>query len=72
MPHLKIGKCEIECVELSKFLGLMINNKHVWHDHVEYISSKASHMIYFLSLLRHAGKPPTDIIHSLTPSPLST
>ncbi len=40
----------------------MINNKLTWHDHVEYISSKASRRIYFLCIPRRAGKPPTDII----------
>ncbi len=34
LPHLKIGESEIEHVKLSKLLGLMINNKHIWHDHV--------------------------------------
>ncbi len=63
LPHLKMCESEIELVKLSKLLGLMINNKRTWHDHVEYISSKASHRIYFLCILRGAGKPPTHIIH---------
>ncbi len=66
LPHLKIGESEIECVKLSKLLGLIINNKLTWHDHVEYISSKASCRIYFLCILRWAGKPPTDIIRMYT------
>ncbi len=56
LPHLKIGESAIERV-------LMINTKH---DHVEYISSKASCRIYFQCILRRAGKPPTDIIHVYT------
>ncbi len=59
LPHLKIGESEIEHLKLSKLLGLMINNKLTWHDHVEYISSKASRRLYFLCKLRRAGKPPT-------------
>ncbi len=58
LSHLKIGESEIECVKLSKFLELMMNNKRTWHDHVEYISSKAYRRIYFLCILRRAGKPP--------------
>ncbi len=66
LPHLEIGESEIEHVKLSKLLGLMTNNKLTWHDHVEYISSKASRRIYFLCILRRAGKPPTDIINVYT------
>ncbi len=44
----------------------MINNKLTWHDHLEYISSKASRRIYLLCILRRAGKPPTDIIRVYT------
>ncbi len=52
LPHLTIGEYEIQCVKLSKLLGLMINNKLTWHDHMEYISSKASCRIYFPCILR--------------------
>ncbi len=27
LPHLKIGEYEIECVQLNKLIGLIINNK---------------------------------------------
>ncbi len=56
LSHLKIGESEIECVVLSKLLGLMIKKKLTWQDHVEYISSKESHTIYFLFILRRPGK----------------
>ncbi len=57
--HLKIGESEIERVKLSNLCRLMINKKLTWHDHVEYISSKTFHMIYFLCILRRAGSQQT-------------
>jgi hypothetical protein len=52
----------IEDVTTFKLLGLITNNKITWNDHIEYICSKASKRIYFLVLLRRAGRPPSDII----------
>ena len=51
-----------EEVTVFKLLGLLVNNKITWDDHIEYICGKASQRIYFLILLKRAGKPPKDII----------
>ena len=52
----------IECVNVFKLLGIMINSNLSWHNHVDYICSKASTWIYFLILLKRAGISPTDIV----------
>jgi len=57
-----IKENKIEEVPVFKLLGLMINNKITWHDHVEFMCGKASRRIYFLVLLKRAGKSSTDII----------
>jgi len=53
---------EIKMVSHTKLLGVMINNKLNWADHVDYISKKAGQRIYFLCLLKRAGKTPGDIV----------
>ena len=52
----------IECVNVFKLLGIMINSNLSWHNHVDYICSKASTKIYYLILLKRAGISPTDIV----------
>ena len=52
----------IECVTVFKLLGIMINSNLSWHNHVDYICSKASTRIYFLILLKRAGISPIDIV----------
>ena len=51
-----------EEVNVFKLLGLLVNSKITWEDHVDYICSKASQRVYFLILLKRAGKPAKDII----------
>ena len=52
----------IHTVHVFKLLGVMINDKLTWNDHVEFMVSKASRRIYFLCLLKRAGIPPLDIV----------
>jgi hypothetical protein len=52
---------EIERVHVFKELGLMINDKLTWEDHIDYICRKASLRLYFLTLLKRAGSKPEDI-----------
>ncbi len=52
----------IERVTRTKLLGVMINDKLNWQDHGDLISKKSSQRIYFLWLLKHADKSPSDII----------
>ncbi len=44
----------------------MISNTITWHDHVHSICSKSSKRIYFLILLKRAGKSPSDIVDTYT------
>ncbi len=55
-----------ECIERtssSKLLGVILNDKLTWHDHVDLICSKASRRLYFITLLKRAGKPEEDQLH---------
>ena len=57
---------QIETVECTKLLGVTINNKLTWHDHVEQITSKAASRLYFLRMLRRTGIPSKDIFQVFT------
>jgi hypothetical protein len=61
-PYIKMNDNELERVESTKLLGLIINNKLTWSDHVDYICKKASKRLYFLRLLKRANISPADII----------
>jgi hypothetical protein len=54
---------KLERVKNSKLLGVIINDKLTWCDHVKYICRKASKRIYFLRLLKRADISPSDIVH---------
>ena len=62
LEPIKSNGTATEEVCVFKLLGLMINNNLDLSDHVNYICSKASMCIYFLVLLKHAGKPSSDIV----------
>lgn len=66
LEPLKIAGKEIDRVSLFKLLGVHFNDKLTWHDHVEYMCSKASRRLYFLYLLKKAGRPPMDILDVYT------
>ena len=53
---------QIDCVTSCKLLGVVINNKLTWDDHINYIIKKASKRLYFLRLLKRAAVNPSDII----------
>jgi hypothetical protein len=53
---------DLERVECTKLLGVMINNKLTWGDHVDYICGKVSKRLYFLRLLKRSNLPPSDIM----------
>ena len=57
-----INGVEIEDVQVFKLLGVKINNKLTWDDHIHYITQKASQRLYFLVLLRRAGIPSGSIV----------
>ncbi len=47
---------KIECVSFYKLLGIMINDTITWNNHIDYICGKSSCIIYFVILLKRAGK----------------
>ncbi len=53
---------EIDKVQVFKLLGVHVNDRLTWHEHIDYICSKASRRIYFLILLKRAGKSSMDIV----------
>ena len=59
---ININGKQLKHVSVFKMLGVMINNRLTWCDHVDYICGKAAKRLYFLCLLRRAGKPPKDIV----------
>ena len=52
----------IECVTKYKILGVVMNNKLTWNDHVDYIMKKSSKKLYFLGVLQRAGVEPAKIL----------
>jgi hypothetical protein len=46
----------------AKLLGVMINDKLDWHDHVELITSKCAKRLYLLCLLKRAGISTKDMV----------
>lgn len=56
-----LNDLEIERVDKSKLLGIIINNKLTWNDHVEYIYTKACKRLYFLTMLRRSGSDKEDL-----------
>ena len=44
---------EMRRVKIVKYLGMMVDDKLVWDQHVDYISSKVTHNICILKCMRH-------------------
>ncbi len=54
-----INDSEIDQVTVFKLFCPMIENKLSWDEHVEYLCGKTSKRIYFLILLKRAGRSPS-------------
>jgi hypothetical protein len=52
---------QIEKVRTSRLLGLTINDRLNWSDHIQGLCKKAAQRMYFLILLKRAGIPTDDI-----------
>ena len=55
-----LGKYTIHEVEQSKYLGVLMDNKLNWHDHIEYLITKLSQaagVIYKLKKTRQKWSP---------------
>ena len=50
---LKIGNCILSQVRAAKFLGVMIDDKLTWIDHIEYIKKKVSKCISIIFKVRY-------------------
>jgi hypothetical protein len=55
LPAITMNNCCIEVVKTSKVLGVVLNDKLTWHDHVLYMIQKTSKRLYLLCLLKRAG-----------------
>jgi hypothetical protein len=62
IPEILMGDKVLERVDMTKLLGIIINNKLTWGDHVDYICKKVSKRIYFIRLLKRAGISSHDIL----------
>ena len=47
LPEIKLNCSDLERVKQSKLLGVIINDKLTWGDHIDYICTKASKRLYF-------------------------
>ncbi len=66
IPPLTVDGVEIERVTQTKLLGVIFSNSLDWDAHVDYMCSKASRRLYFLTLLRRAGVDAKDIVSVFT------
>ena len=55
IPPLELNGKEIECVNQSKLLGIIISDDLGWDAHVHHINSKANKRIYYLRELKRSG-----------------
>jgi hypothetical protein len=66
IPRISVQGTEIERVESTKLLGVIITSKLTWGEHVDAIHSKASQRLYFLTLLKRAGMPAASMLKVYT------
>ena len=50
--EIKIDNCTIECVSQTKFLGVILDSKLSWKQHIDYVKSK----IYKSRIFRSVGR----------------
>jgi hypothetical protein len=60
---IKLNRQELDRVQNTKLLGLILNDNLTWGDHVLYTCKKASKRLYFLRLLKRAGITSLDIVN---------
>ena len=66
VPPLLINDKSIEKVTCTKLLGLYISENLTWQRHIDYITSKASSRVYFITLLKRSGLSYKDLITCYT------
>ena len=63
VPKIQIDSNSLDMVESSKFLGIIINSRLDWSDHIGFIKNKVCKTIGILKCVRH--KLPSQIMRSL-------
>ena len=53
----------IKAIQCTKLLGLTINDKLTWNDHVEDLVKRSSKKMYFLVQLKRACVPTADLVN---------
>ena len=54
--NIKIDSKEIESKKTFKFLGILVDNKLTWSEHINHIFAKASRALYVINSLKHILK----------------
>lgn len=62
VPPINIDGTVIERVSTFKLLGVVFNSQLTWHDHVNYILSKVSKRMYYISQLVKSGVKDSNVI----------
>ena len=66
VPHIMVDGVELERVTSCTLLGIELNEKLNWIDHVEKIYSKAAKRLHFLSQLKRTKMSPLELIKVYT------
>jgi len=48
IPRITVNGSEVELVDTFKLLGLVINNRLTWEDHVQYVTKKTAKRLHYL------------------------
>lgn len=66
VPAITINGSSIDRVNSCKLLGVIINDKLTWNEHVDKLYKKACSKLFFLSQLRKSRVPSQDIVQVYT------
>ncbi len=58
MDPIIVDNSIVEVCENFKYLGVIVDNKLSWHDHISYIVSKCNQRLFFLRLLNSFSVTP--------------
>ena len=61
-----LGDDKVDRISQYKLLGVILNDRLSWNDHVDFITKKAGKRLYFLTLLKRSGISETDIVQVYT------
>ena len=62
LPPIKLDEMEIERIDSIKVLGVHLNNKMNWKDHINFIYKKASQRTYNIIVLKRSGLKAADLV----------